>query len=58
MKKYEYKSIAHTQELPEPYLNELGEEGWELVSYNVTEFDGLQHRYVFKKEKSSKKVNG
>ena len=57
MKKYEYKTIAHTQELPEPYLNELGEEGWELVSYVITEVD-IQHRYVFKKEKASKKVNG
>lgn len=57
MKKYEYKSIVHVNELPEPYLNELGEEGWELTSYIVTEID-VKHRYVFKKEKSTKKLNG
>jgi hypothetical protein len=57
MKKYEYKAINHINELPESYLNELGEEGWELVNYVVTEIDG-QHRYIFKKEKSSKKLNG
>lgn len=57
MKKYEYKTIAHTQELPEPYLNELGEEGWELVSYGVTDVE-IQHRYIFKREKVSKKLNG
>lgn len=57
MKKYEYKAINHVNELPETYLNELGEEGWDLVSYMVTELDG-QHRYIFKKEKSSKKLNG
>ena len=57
MKKYEYKAINHINELPESYLNELGEEGWELVNYVVTEIDG-QHRYIFKKEKSSKILNG
>lgn len=57
MKKYEYKVVNHTQELPEPYLNELGEEGWELASHVVTEVE-LQFRYIFKREKSSKKVNG
>jgi hypothetical protein len=57
MKKYEYKVVNHTQELPESYLNELGEEGWELVSYNVTEVE-IQHRYAFKREKVSKKLNG
>ena len=57
MKKYEYKTIAHTQELPEPYLNELGEEGWELVAYGVTDVE-IQHRYIFKREKVSKKLNG
>jgi hypothetical protein len=57
MKKYEYKVINHTQELPEPYLNELGEEGWELVSLVATEVE-IKYIYVFKREKGSKKVNG
>lgn len=57
MKKYEYKVVNHTQELPEPYLNELGEEGWELVSLVATEVE-IKYIYVFKREKASKKVNG
>jgi hypothetical protein len=57
MKKYEYKTVSHISELPEPYLNELGEEGWELVSYGVTDVE-IQHRYIFKREKVSKKLNG
>ncbi len=56
MKKYEYKVVNHTQELPEPYLNELGEEGWELVSFVATEVD-VHFRYIFTREKT-KKVNG
>lgn len=57
MKKYEYKTVPHTTELPEPYLNELGEEGWELVSFAVTEVE-IKYIYVFKREKGAKKVNG
>ena len=57
MKTYEYKTVVHINELPESYLNELGEQGWDLVNYVVTEIDS-QHRYIFKKEKSSKKLNG
>jgi len=43
MKKYEYLQINH--DLTQDELNALGEQGWELISYYVKEYD----IYIFKK---------
>ena len=37
MKKYEYLQINH--DLTQDELNALGEQGWELISYYVKEYD-------------------
>ena len=57
MKKFEYKKI--TGNLEEEDLNELGLEGWELVSHTTTQYTkygekikdcNYGHIYFFKRE--------
>ena len=43
MKKFEYLTIKH--QIHQDELNELGEQGWELISYYMREYD----IYIFKR---------
>lgn len=49
MKKWEYLIEGSTKGLSLPELNNLGNEGWELVYYHSD--DARYHKYIFKREK-------
>jgi hypothetical protein len=54
MKQYEYNVLTNRFPLKEELLNEVGKEGWELVSHTYTNKEGLtgwEHIYIFKREK-------
>lgn len=53
MERFEYKKV--TSKLSEAQLNILGENGWEMVSYNVIKYDNLwssenTEYYMFKRK--------
>ena len=55
MKQFEYTKYADHKEMSTPEMNNLGDRGWELVSYIRTKLQGdtnsSYHEYIFKREK-------
>lgn len=51
MQKWEYKSLETYHVVPEKSLNELGEQGWELVAVTYGDMAD-RYTYVFKRPKS------
>lgn len=50
MKQYEY--MLQGERLTEQTLNNLGSQGWDLISSQIFQYDGfLRFHYVFKREK-------
>lgn len=55
MDKYEYRIIPRKRELSEKELNNLGEEGWELCSMQISplrsSWFSIVFEYIFKRKK-------
>lgn len=51
MKKFEYKRLSGVRGLHEIDINELGAEGWELISYTESGIGEYTYEgYIFKRE--------
>jgi len=50
MKRWEYQTLTNKTGLRDSFLNKMGEDGWELISFNFSALSIEKNLYIFKRE--------